>query len=418
MSDLLQVRDLQVDFHTRAGTVTAVKDVSFRIPVGGKVALVGESGSGKSVTAQAIMGILPRTAEIKSGEILFHDPERTEVVIPRERRRTFTDLAQLPQDSREFRSIRGDRISMIFQEPMTSLSPLHTVGNQVCEALLLHRGIGTAEAHEMTVQMLDLVGFPDPRRAYGTYPFELSGGLRQRAMIAMALICRPSLLIADEPSTALDVTIQAQILKLIGDLQKELEMAVLIITHDLGVVANIAEEVVVAYNGSVVESGTLETIFDNAGHPYLQALLRAVPHFDMKPGERLVPIREIEHQTGHLMVAKEEWPEVESEPPLVEVRGISKTFSLRSESGFLKRSKKQEIKAVEDVSFRIRRGSCLGLVGESGCGKTTVSKMILRALEPDTGEILYNDRGTVIDLLDQDERAMVPLRRKIQYVFQ
>jgi peptide/nickel transport system ATP-binding protein len=418
MSDLLQVRDLRIDFQTRAGTVTAVKDMNFRIPVGGTVALVGESGSGKSVTAQAIMGILPRTAEIKSGEILFHDPERTEVVVPRERRRSFTDLAKLPPNSREFRAIRGDRMSMIFQEPMTSLSPLHTVGNQVCEALLLHRGIGSAEAKEMTVQMLGLVGFPDPRRAYNTYPFELSGGLRQRAMIAMALICRPSLLIADEPSTALDVTIQAQILKLIADLQQELEMAVLIITHDLGVVANIAEEVVVAYNGSVVESGTLDAIFANAGHPYLKALLRAVPHFDMKPNERLIPIREIEHQTGHLMAAKDEWPKTDGEAPILEVRNISKTFSLRSESGFLKRSRRLEVKAVDDVSFRIKRGSCLGLVGESGCGKTTVSKIVLRALEPDCGEVLFNDRGTVVDLLDQDEGAMVPIRRKIQYVFQ
>ena len=418
MTDLLLVRDLKIDFHTQAGVVNAVNGISFRVPVGGTVALVGESGSGKSVTAQAIMGILPRTAEITGGEILFHDPERTRVVVPPERRRAVTDLASLSPESREYRSIRGDRISIIFQEPMTSLSPLHTVGDQVREAILLHREIGPAEAREMTIEMLGMVGFPDPRRAFNAYPFELSGGLRQRAMIAMALICRPSLLIADEPSTALDVTIQAQILKLIKDLQAELEMAVLIITHDLGVVANIAEEVVVAYNGSVVESGTLDDIFNHASHPYLKALLRAVPHFDMKNGERLVPIREIEHQAGHLLTAKEPWPETAPDIPLLEVRGVTKTFNLRHETGILKRGKSTAIKAVDDVSLKILRGECLGLVGESGCGKTTLSKIILRAMDPDAGEILYNDRGNVVDLVHQNAAAMVPLRRKIQYVFQ
>ena len=207
------------------------------------------------------------------------------------------------------RAIRGGRISIIFQEPMTSLSPLHTIGNQVSEALRLHRPVSAAQAIELTEEMLRLVGFPDPKRALRSYPFELSGGLRQRAMIAMALVCRPALLIADEPTTALDVTIQAQILKLIIELQHELGMAVLLITHDLGVVANVAEEIVVMYHGEVMESGTLDDIFRRAEHPYLQALLRAVPHFDMKPGERLVPIREIPPgDAPHLMAEKAEWP--------------------------------------------------------------------------------------------------------------
>jgi len=243
------------------------------------VALVGESGSGKSVVSQSILRILPRNGEITTGQILFADPRLDGQVV---------DLAQLPADGGTMRAIRGGRISIIFQEPMSSLSPLHTVGNQVDEALRLHREVGAAEAKELTQDMLRLVGFPDPARAWRSYPFELSGGLRQRAMIAMALVCRPALLIADEPTTALDVTIQAQILKLIVELQEELGMAVLLITHDLGVVANVAEEIVVMYHGEVLEHGCLDDIFQHAAHPYLKALLRAVPRFDMEPGERLV----------------------------------------------------------------------------------------------------------------------------------
>lgn len=414
MTDLIQVRDLSIDFATPAGMVHAVKGMSFRVPVGGTVALVGESGSGKSVTAQAIMGILPPPAHVVGGEILFHDPERTAVVVPPERRREVTDLLALKPNSREYRAIRGDRISIIFQEPMSSLSPLHTVGDQVREALCLHRKISANEAREMTIDMLALVGFPDARRAYSTYPFELSGGLRQRAMIAMALVCRPALLIADEPSTALDVTIQAQILKLMKDLQAELGMAVLLITHDLGVVANVAEEVVVAYNGSVVESGTLEDIFNAPEHPYLKALLKAVPHFDMKPGERLTPIREVSFEAGHLLSAKDPWPKDAGNGPLLEVHGIAKTFHLRKG----RHGEAMEIKAVDDVSLSVPRGKCLGLVGESGCGKTTLSKIILGGLCPDSGQVLFNDRGDVVDMACLSEREMVPLRRRIQYIFQ
>ena len=420
MNDLLNVLDLCVEFHTKAGVVQAVNGISFRVPVGGTVALVGESGSGKSVTAQAILGLLPRTARITGGQILFNDPERHLTTVEVERRRRTIDLADVELDSREFRAIRGDRISMIFQEPMTSLSPLHTIGNQVREALAIHRNVSADEGRELTVEMLRLVGFPEPPRAYRTYPFELSGGLRQRAMIAMALVCRPALLIADEPTTALDVTIQAQILKLVADLQAELGMAVLIITHDLGVVANVAQEVIVAYNGRVVESGPLYEIFDRAEHPYLKALLRAVPHFDMKPGDRLVPIREIEHQTGHILAAKAEWPaDAEgADVPLLDVGRITKSFVLRRGTGAIGGGRPQRIKAVDNVSFRIPRGACLGLVGESGCGKTTVSKIILRAIDADRGQVLFNDRGNQTDLLELNDQEMVPLRRKIQYVFQ
>jgi peptide/nickel transport system ATP-binding protein len=266
--------------------------------------------------------------------------------------------------------------------------------------------------------MLRLVGFPDPERALKTYPFELSGGLRQRGMIAMALVCRPALLIADEPTTALDVTIQAQILKLMRDLQIELGMAVLLITHDLGVVANMADEIVVMYHGKVVESGTLHDIFKDPRHPYLMALLRAVPRFHMEPGERLVPIREIKATAGRLMADKEPWPEGQAkDATLLRVKGIQKSFRIRK-SGFFGSGSQGGVLAVDDVSFEIKRGECLGLVGESGCGKTTLSKIIMRALKPDAGEVAFNDRGRQVDVLKLDTSELMRFRRKVQFIFQ
>jgi peptide/nickel transport system ATP-binding protein len=405
MSNLLAVEDLAISFNIHGGSVDAVRGVSFRIPVGGSVALVGESGSGKSVVSQAIMGILPPAAVIRSGKILFSDPAAKGRIV---------DIASLPRDADEMRGIRGARISIIFQEPMTSLSPIHTIGDQIGEALHLHRKVDSATGRELVVEMLRLVGFPNPDKAPDTYPFELSGGLRQRAMIAMALICRPALLIADEPTTALDVTIQAQILKLIKDLQAELGMALLIITHDLGVVANMADEVIVMYHGKVMESGTLDDIFRHPTHPYLQALLRAVPRFHMKPDERLTPLREIPPPSGRLITARPSWPAgADAAGPLLQVDGISKRFRVRN-SG----SGTGTILAVDDVSFQIKRGECLGLVGESGCGKTTLSKVIMRALTPDTGKIVFNDRGKPIDVLALKGEELIKFRRHIQFIFQ
>ena len=245
MTDLLDVKDLSLEFEVRGARIPVLDRLSFRVRAGTTVALVGESGSGKSVTAQAIMGILPKSAHISGGQILLADAATGKTL----------DLASLDPDSPRFREVRGARISMIFQEPMLSLSPVHTVGDQVSEALFLHHRVDQAEGINLTANMLRLVGFPDPQAALRMYPFELSGGLRQRAMIAMALICRPALLIADEPTTALDVTIQAQILALLKDLQTRLQMAVLMITHDLGVVANLADEVVVLYRGRRTEYG-------------------------------------------------------------------------------------------------------------------------------------------------------------------
>ncbi len=408
MTDLLRVRDLSVRFATPGGYIEAVKKASFRLRPASTVALVGESGSGKSAVSQAILRILPRNGVIAGGQILFDD---------RRNDRAPVDLAALAADGPEMRALRGGSISIVFQEPMSSLSPLHTVGNQVGEALSLHRDCAGAEIKELGIDMLRLVGFPDPQRAWRSYPFELSGGLRQRAMIAMALVCRPALLILDEPTTALDVTIQAQILKLVVELQHELGMAVLLITHDLGVVANIAEEIVVMYHGEIMESGSLEDIFRGAAHPYLQALLRAVPRFDMKPGERLVPLREI--PTGdapYLMADKAAWP-ADATAPLLQCTDLKKSYGLRR-SGIFGGAGGGRAVAVDGISLSIARGECLGLVGESGCGKTTLSKMLLRAVAPDSGSVVFNDHGNVCDVLALDGSELKRFRRKVQFIFQ
>jgi peptide/nickel transport system ATP-binding protein len=409
MADVLRVTDLRVDFHLPAGTLRAVDGVSFAVPAGSTVALVGESGSGKSVISQAILRIVPAPGEITGGSILFTDPERPDQPV---------DLVQLAPDGKAVRAVRGGRIAIIFQEPMSALSPLHTIGNQVGEALHLHRRIDAAAGRELTRDMLRLVGFPDPAKAYRAYPFELSGGLRQRAMIAMALVCRPALLIADEPTTALDVTIQAQILQLLQGLQAELGMAVLMITHDLGVVANVAEQVVVMYHGKVVESGAVEDIFRDPGHPYLKALLRAVPRFNRQPGERLVPIRDYPRADARRLLARDDAPIIgDKTTPLVEVRGLTKSYAVRG-AGLFKGGGGMTVRAVDQVDLDIFRGECLGLVGESGCGKTTLTKMIMRAITPDSGTIRYAEGNQWVDLLGLTGADLKAFRRRVQFIFQ
>ena len=408
MTDLLTVNDLHVRFATPGGHIDAVRGVSFRMRPASTLAIVGESGSGKSVLSQSIMRILPRNGAISHGAPdLFSDPRCPGEAV---------DLARLPADGSQMRAIRGGQISIIFQEPMSSLSPLHTIGDQVGEALRLHRDVTPAEARGLTIDMLRLVGFPDGERAWRSYAFELSGGLRQRAMIAMALVCRPALLIADEPTTALDVTIQAQILKLVVELQHELGMGVLLITHDLGVVANVAEEIVVMYRGEIMESGSLEDIFRRAQPlPEGAATCRA-PHFDMQPGGDCGQSAEIPPgDAPHLIKpGVPEWP-AEANGPLLECVDLRKSFGQRHGRLF-RAGAGVRVVVVDGVSLTIERGECLGLVG-NGCGEIAQQDAIARH-RAEFNEVVFNDRGTLMDVLlalDQASLEKVPPAASIRF---
>ncbi|WJH41856.1 ABC transporter ATP-binding protein [Aliirhizobium terrae] len=402
--DLLRIENLSVGFSVFGGTIQAVKNLNMRIQPGKVTALVGESGSGKSVIGRTIVGIESPLATTQ-GRVLFNDPLTTEGPV---------DLLRLPQDGRQIRAIRGNRIGMIFQEPMTSLSPLHTVGNQIDEALRIHDASSAAEQRERVEETLSLVGFKDPAKVHRMYPFELSGGMRQRAMIAMALVCRPALLIADEPTTALDVTIQAQILKLLRDLQSRFNMAMLLITHDLGIVTNLADEVVVVYRGEVMEAGSVDDIFRRPAHPYPKGLISAIPTFEMSRDQRLKPLREIAVDTADLM-GKSKKTEG-GDPVILSVRNVSKTFKAKKKK--IGSSESSVTVAVNDVSFDIRRGESLGLVGESGCGKTTLSKILMRGLTADNGSVTFNSERGPIDVLSAKGDDLELLRKRVQMVFQ
>src|SRR5438552_1210475 len=395
---LLSVSGLSVEFRTSERVVSAVRNVSFGVDRGETIAIVGESGSGKSVTALSLMRLVEHGGgRITSGKLFFARDSGS------------LDLAQASPSV--MREIRGAEIAMIFQEPMTSLNPVFTVGEQIAESIRLHQGKDFSAASREALRMLQQVRIPEAAQVLGRYPHQLSGGMRQRVMIAMALSCKPKLLIADEPTTALDVTIQAQILELVRLLQQEMRMAVVFITHDMGVVAEVAHRVIVMYRGEKVEEGDVEQIFHAPRHAYTQALLAAVPRLGSMQGSDTPAPFPLLTTSGDGAPAAPERALSPPGEPLLRVRGLKTRFPIRS--GILGRVRR-EVHAVEQVSFDLRAGETLALVGESGCGKSTTGRSLLRLVDIDGGSIEFN--GHDIARLPSDEvRAM---RREIQMVFQ
>ncbi|MCB9025736.1 MAG: ABC transporter ATP-binding protein [Bdellovibrionaceae bacterium] len=402
MSDtLVKVENLSVEFKTDDGIIKAIQNISFNIPKGKTVGLVGESGSGKSVSSLAIMGLIPMPpGKITTGSITFEG----------------NDLLKATES--EMRKIRGNRISMIFQEPMTSLNPVFTIGDQIGETLMLHQNLSKDEAIKKSLDLLHQVGIPNAEERIKSYPHEMSGGQRQRVMIAMAIACEPDLLIADEPTTALDVTIQKQILELLADLQKQYGMSILFITHDLGVIADIADEVIVMYKGEIVEKNDTETIFTHSSHPYTKGLIACRPNLD-KNTLRLPTVSDymtpegIERTPDEALMKTEKKlrPITKDNPVILEIKNLKKHFPLKKT---IFGRVKTWVKAVDDVSLKVYKGRTLGLVGESGCGKTTLGRTILRLIESSEGQILY--RGQ--DITQWDGEQLRELRKKIQIIFQ
>ncbi|WP_099350651.1 dipeptide ABC transporter ATP-binding protein [Erwinia amylovora] len=395
---VLSVRDLSVSFAREGQHIQAVKNLSLDVHAGETLAIVGESGSGKSVTSLALMRLVEQGGgTLDSGSIWFHRRQQPPV-----------DLAILSQ--RQLRRIRGADMAMIFQEPMTSLNPVFSVGEQIAESIRLHQGKSHAEALAEARRMLDLVRIPEAKNVLSRYPHQLSGGMRQRVMIAMALSCRPALLIADEPTTALDVTIQAQILQLIRVLQKEMQMGVIFITHDMGVVAEMADRVQVMYRGDVVETGSVEAIFSRPQQPYTRALLAAVPKLGSMSGRDLPAKFPLTDAVATAAEAPQDTVD-RQKAPILQVRDLVTRFDIRS--GIFNRVKRR-VHAVEKVSFDLRAGETLALVGESGCGKSTTGRSLLRLVANQGGSITFN--GQRIERLSGP--ALSHLRRDIQFIFQ
>ncbi|MEO1638103.1 MAG: ABC transporter ATP-binding protein [Pseudomonadota bacterium] len=391
---IADIKNLRVEFPTKGGRVVAVKDVSIEIKPGETVCVVGESGSGKSVTSLSLMRLVGYGGgQIMNGCLNFeHKDGLTE------------DLAKRSDEAMQ--DMRGNEIGMIFQEPMTSLNPVFTLGMQLSEGLIRHKGMSKAEARKAAIELLRQVRIPEPERRLDQYPHELSGGMRQRVVIAMALACQPRLLIADEPTTALDVTIQAEILALIDRLKRETGTAVMFITHDMAVVAQIADRVVVMFRGEKVEEGTVTEIFENPQHPYTKSLLAAVPRLgEMSGTDYPVPLR--------LMDGSETStdPILGTDEVLLDVKGLTTRFDVKG--GLLRRTVAR-VHAVEDVSFTLKKGRTLSLVGESGCGKSTCGRSILRLVEPTEGRIMIDGK----DIRALDQRALRDARRDMQMVFQ
>jgi peptide/nickel transport system ATP-binding protein len=429
MTPLLEIKNLSLDFITEQGAVPALKNISLTVNRNEVVALVGESGSGKSVTALSILQLLPSPpAKYTTGEIFFSENNNT-------------PLNLLQFNSREIQDIRGNKIAMIFQEPMTSLNPVLTCGDQVMEVILLHkkalpdgRQVSKNDAKKLTISWFEKVKLPNPEAVFHRYPHQLSGGQKQRVMIAIAMCCEPSLLICDEPTTALDVTVQKTILQLIKELQQQLNMGVIFITHDLGVVAEIADRAVVMYKGEIVEQNTVKEIFVNPQHPYTKALLACRP-VNHERGKRLPVVSDFLTANGMALEQGISNLELVSQKNII----ISKTISdlkpnyqlpITNSTTVLLKAEQLSVyfptkktlfgkavsftKAVDDVSFEVYKGETLGLVGESGCGKTTLGRTLLRLIEPTIGKIIYNG----IDLTAKKRDELRSLRKEVQIIFQ
>jgi peptide/nickel transport system ATP-binding protein len=414
---LLEVKNLVTEFITEDAVVRAVNDVSFTLNRSETIGIVGESGSGKSVTSLSVMRLIPTPpGKIADGQILFNTRNGKTV-----------DLAKVAE--KDMQQYRGNEISMIFQEPMTSLNPVFTCGNQVVEVIRLHQKVSKAEAKEKTLELFAKVKLPNPQRIFDAYPHQISGGQKQRVMIAMAMSCNPSILIADEPTTALDVTVQATILDLMRDLQQQYEMSIIFITHDLGVIAEIADRVLVMYKGKIVEQGPIREIFAHPRHPYTKGLLACRPPLDKRLSKLPVISDFMKEENGQLIevessiekviesvvitkeATQQRMKNLESQKPILEIKNLSTWFPNRR--NFFSKVL-DYIKAVDDVSFNVYPGETLGLVGESGCGKTTLGRTILRLIPHHSGQVIFDGKS----VFDLNQQQMKKLREDMQIIFQ
>ena len=415
---LLEFKNLVTEFHTEGTIVKAVNGVSFTLNKGETIGIVGESGSGKSVTSLSAMRLIPSPpGKISGGEIIFHEKDGTA-----------TNLLAISEE--EIRKFRGNDIAMIFQEPMTSLNPVFTCGDQVMEAIILHQKLNKKDAKALTIKLFEEVQLPTPERIFSTYPHQISGGQKQRVMIAMAMSCQPSVLIADEPTTALDVTVQKTILQLMQNLQKEHDMGIMFITHDLGVIAELADKVVVMYKGNIVEQGSVWDIFTNPKHPYTKGLLACRPPLDKRytflptvsdfmkideNGEIIDNGISVAEFTKDLAIPESErvakHKKLYSQEPLMQIKNLKTYFPIRN--GFFG-GISDHVKAVDNVSFDVYPGETLGLVGESGCGKTTIGRTIIRLEEPTEGQMIY--KGKDIAKMNTEELRL--FRKDVQIIFQ
>ncbi len=414
---LLEIKNLVTEFHTEEESVKAVNDVSFTLNKGETIGIVGESGSGKSVTSLSVMRLIPNPpGKIAGGEILFHTEEGV------------VDLVQATE--KEMRGYRGNEIAMIFQEPMTSLNPVYTCGDQVTEAIILHQKVNKKDAKALTIELFKQVELPRPEDMFNAYPHQISGGQKQRVMIAMAMSCNPSILIADEPTTALDVTVQKTILELMMQLQQEHDMGIMFITHDLGVIAELADKVVVMYKGKIVEQGNVMDIFTNPQHPYTKGLLACRPPLNRRlqwlptvSDFMTIDDNNVMHETNKsvaevtnsLVITPAETAKKHEtlfkQEPVLQINNLKTYFPInRGVFGKVK----EYVKAVDDVTFEVYPGETLGLVGESGCGKTTLGRTILKLVDPTEGQIIFEGN----DLTDLGTKEMRAYRKEMQIIFQ